>query len=68
VDPTGAGDSFIGAFCTLVAGGVPDPQAVRIANYVGSLTVSSYGAQPSLPTLEEVERLILERGEAELLC
>lgn len=67
VDPTGAGDSFVGAFCTLVAGGVPAAQAVRIANYVGSLTVSGHGAQPSLPTLSEVEALIQERGEVELL-
>lgn len=67
VDPTGAGDSFVGAFCTLVAGGVSYPQAVRIANYVGSLTVTTRGAQPSLPTLAAVEQLIRERGETELL-
>lgn len=67
VDPTGAGDSFVGAFCTLVAGGIPYFQAVRIANYVGSLTVTSRGAQPSLPTLAAVERLIRERDELELL-
>lgn len=67
VDPTGAGDSFIGAFSTLVSQGIPHRQAVRIANYVGALTVSGHGAQPSLPKLSGVLELIKKRGETELL-
>lgn len=67
VDPTGAGDSFVGAFCTLVSMGVSYSKAVRVANYVGSLTVSRYGAQPSLPTINQVADLIRERGEQDLL-
>ncbi|MEY8312423.1 ribokinase [Oscillospiraceae bacterium 42-9] len=67
VDPTGAGDSFIGAFSTFVSAGADHRAAVRMANYVGSLTVSVLGAQTSLPSLEQINRLIQERGETELL-
>lgn len=67
VDPTGAGDSFVGAFSTLVSMGVEYQKSVRIANYVGSLTVSKMGAQPSLPWLESVNELISERKDNELL-
>lgn len=67
VDPTGAGDSFIGAFSTFVSAGADHRTAVRMANYVGSLTVSTLGAQTSLPSLEQINRLIRERGETELL-
>ena len=47
--------------------GIDYKTAVRMSNYVGSLTVSAMGAQPSLPTLEQVQALIRERGEMELL-
>lgn len=67
VDPTGAGDSFVGAFSTFVSMGIDYKTAVRMSNYVGSLTVSAMGAQPSLPSLEQVQALIRERGEMELL-
>lgn len=67
VDPTGAGDAFIGAFSTFVSMGIDNRTAVRLANYVGSLTVSVMGAQTSLPSLERLNRMIVERGEKELL-
>ena len=66
VDPTGAGDAFIGAFCTFVSMGIDNTSAIRMANYVGSLTVSVMGAQTSLPTLEQVGQLISQRGEEDL--
>lgn len=67
VDPTGAGDAFIGAFSTFVSMGIDNRTAVRLANYVGSLTVSVMGAQSSLPSLEQVSQLVLSRGEEDLL-
>lgn len=54
VDPTAAGDSFIGAFCTAAASGVPVEEALRFANCAAGITVSRMGAQKSLPTLQEV--------------
>lgn len=68
VDPTGAGDSFVGAFSTFVSMGMDHEKAACIANYVGSLTVSRMGAQPSLPSLEQVFALIRERGDTDLLA
>ncbi len=67
VDPTAAGDSFVGSFSTFVSMGIDHQKAVRIANYVASLTVSRMGAQPSLPWLENVNDLIREREDNELL-
>ena len=61
-DTTAAGDSFIGAFCTAIAGGAEAESALRFANYAAALTVCRVGAQPSLPTLEEVKRLMRVRG------
>ena len=62
VDPTAAGDSFIGAFCTAVAAGIQPESAMRFANCTAGITVSRMGAQPSLPTLSEVLHLMKEKG------
>ena len=66
VDTTAAGDSFTGAFALAVArshGAADDPvaqtqEAVRFASAAGALAVTRHGAQPSLPRLQEVERLM----------
>ncbi|MBQ5840641.1 MAG: ribokinase [Clostridia bacterium] len=62
VDPTAAGDSFIGAFCTAVAAGVDYEQALVFANCTASITVSRMGAQTSLPTYDEVLSAMREKG------
>ena len=61
-DTTAAGDSFIGAFCTALAKGMPVEKALVFANHTAGLTVCRMGAQPSLPTLAEVLALMQERG------
>ncbi len=58
VDPTGAGDSFTGAFCSAVCMGMEVEEALDFANYVATLTVSRMGAITSLPTMEEVKDLM----------
>ncbi len=55
VDPTAAGDSFIGAFCYAVCSGADAYSAMMFANQTAAITVSGMGAMPSLPTLEQVE-------------
>lgn len=55
VDPTAAGDSFVGAFCTAVCAGMEPEEALRFANHTAALTVTKMGAMPSLPTLAEVK-------------
>lgn len=63
-DPTAAGDSFVGAFCTAVCAGLSPEEALAFSNYTATLTVSRMGAQPSLPTLEEVVALMKQDGFA----
>ncbi len=62
IDPTAAGDSFIGAFCTAVANGVEVQDALVFANCTAGITVSRMGAQTSLPTLSEVLAILEEKG------
>jgi len=58
VDPTAAGDSFIGAFSTAVCSGKTEEDALKFASYAATITVSRMGAQPSLPNLREVIELM----------
>lgn len=62
VDPTAAGDSFIGAFCTAVSSGVSADDALIFANCTAGITVSRMGAQTSLPTISEVSSVMKEKG------
>ncbi|MBZ5545590.1 MAG: ribokinase [Acidobacteriia bacterium] len=55
VDPTAAGDAFTAALTVQLAQGAKMDAAIRFANLAGALAVTKLGAQPSLPTLEEVE-------------
>ncbi len=64
VDPTAAGDSFVGAFCTAVCCGLPMEDVLKFANYTAALTVSRLGAMPSLPTIGEVLEFMKGRGES----
>ncbi len=58
IDPTAAGDSFTGAFCSGICMGMPPDKALDFANYTATVTVSKMGAITSLPTLEEVMALM----------
>lgn len=65
VDSTAAGDAFSGALACALARGTALDEAVRYAGVVAAISVTRLGAQPSLPTAEEVERLqtTLECGD-----
>jgi ribokinase len=56
VDTTAAGDAFCGGLAWALGGGTPVEQAVRQACLVGALSATRLGAQPSLPTKEELLR------------
>ena len=60
-DPTGAGDSFVGALSVGVSIGLSLEQALHFASHTAAITVSRMGAMPSLPTLEEVILLMKDR-------
>jgi ribokinase len=55
VDATGAGDAFNAALAVALAEGRPLPEAGRLAVAAGALCVTRAGAQPSMPTRQEVE-------------
>jgi ribokinase len=55
VDPTGAGDAFIGALAVFLAEGLDLPAGVRRAGVAASLSVTRPGAQASFPDRAEVE-------------
>jgi ribokinase len=56
VDTTGAGDAFCGALMAWLARGSTLHEAVQAGVCAGSLAVTRAGAQPSLPTRDEIAR------------
>jgi len=59
-DSTAAGDAFNGGLAAALANGLSLEEAVRRANLVGALSVTRMGAQPSLPTEEQLRRFAEE--------
>ena len=55
VDTTAAGDTFNAAFVVALAEDLDVKDAIRFANAAAAISVSRKGAQPSIPTREEVE-------------
>ena len=58
VDSTAAGDAFNAALAVALAQGTEPDIAADIAAAAGALAVSRAGAQPSLPTLEELAQVV----------
>lgn len=56
IDTTAAGDAFNGALAVSLARGRDVSSAIVFAQGAAALSVTRAGAQPSLPTLDEVER------------
>ena len=58
IDTTAAGDCFNGAFAVALLHGHSPARAARFANAAAALSTTKPGAQPSMPTLPEVEHLL----------
>jgi ribokinase len=58
VDGTAAGDAFTACLVVSLLEGRTREEALRRACAAGALAASRFGAQPSLPTAEEVDNLV----------
>jgi ribokinase len=56
VDTVGAGDAFVGGFVVGFGDGLE--HALRLGCAAGALATTKPGAQPAIPSLDEVERLL----------
>jgi len=62
IDSTAAGDTFNGAFATGLMMGKTETEAASFAAAAAAISVTRAGAQPSMPSFDEVNSL-LARGE-----
>ena len=58
VETTGAGDAFNGGMAIGLARGMDPLEAVRFGCATASISVTRPGTAPSMPSMEEVERLL----------
>jgi ribokinase len=58
VDTTAAGDAFTAALAVGHAEGMTLAESVRFANAAGALCCTKFGAQPALPSRQDVDRLL----------
>jgi ribokinase len=63
VDTTGAGDAFNGAFAAAILQGKDPISSASWASAVAAISVTRHGAQPSMPTQEEVEVFLAENAD-----
>jgi 5-dehydro-2-deoxygluconokinase len=57
--PTGAGDSFLGAFVAALAAGHGAEQAVMRGSAAAAIVVARVGCAPAMPTTAEIDAFIL---------
>ncbi len=60
IDSTAAGDAFTGSLAVGLAKGQTVSEAALFANNVAAVSVTRMGAQPSMPTVEEIDKFIHE--------
>jgi ribokinase len=62
VDPTGAGDAFVGSLAVYLGEGLPMQDAIRRANAVAALSVTRIGTQVSFPKRAEADAFLQQHG------
>lgn len=63
VDPTAAGDTYIGSFISSLINNGNIPESMKFASAAASLAITKKGAQISIPSYEEVKAFLSEKGE-----
>lgn len=63
VDTTAAGDAFSAALAVSRAKGMSLPEAVLYANAAGAAACLKFGAQPAMPSAEEIRTLMMQSGK-----
>ncbi|WLI33067.1 ribokinase [Pseudomonas sp. FP818] len=58
VDTTAAGDTFVGGFAAALASGQSEAEAIRFGQVAAALSITRAGAQPSIPTLHDVQGFV----------
>ncbi len=61
--PTGAGDSFLGAFVSAMANGLPLKDCVKRGSAAAAIVVSRVGCAPAMPFSGELDEFIAARGK-----
>lgn len=64
VDTTAAGDTFNGAFAAALAEGRPVRDAIVFASAAAALSVMREGAQPAIPSREEIDCFLLAQEQS----
>lgn len=62
IDTTGAGDAFNGGLIAALAEGKSLGEAARFANALAAISVQRIGTTPAMPTREEIDAFLAERG------
>ena len=62
VDPTGAGDAFVGSLAVYLGERLPLRDAIRRANAVAAISVTRIGTQVSFPKRAEVDDFLKQHG------
>ena len=62
IDAVGAGDCYCGVLAASIAAGSPVEAALRRASAAAAISTTRRGAQPSMPTLDEIEDFLSARG------
>jgi ribokinase len=63
VDTTGAGDAFNGAFATALLRGKTPMAGAKWASAVAAISVTRHGAQPSMPSQEQVDDFLANNAD-----
>ena len=58
IDPTGAGDAFVGSLAVFLGEGLAFADAIRRANAVAALSVTRVGTQVSFPLRQEADEFL----------